>query len=127
MKNFLIRWLVTSLAIFIVANLFGLVYIESLKALVLASLILGILNVFLRPVLIFMTFPLIFFTLGFFIFVINAFILYIVAKLVPGFEVLGFWKTLLAAFLITVFCALINYMIKEKKSLEINHQFKLTN
>ena len=114
---FLIRWLILSLAIFIVANLFGLVYIESLKALVLASLILGILNVFLRPILIFMTFPLTFFTLGLFIIVINGFILYLTAWLVPGFEVLGFGKTILAAFFISILGALINHMIKENKAL----------
>jgi putative membrane protein len=116
MKLFLIRWLILSLAIFIVADLFGLVYIDGLKALVLTSLILGILNVFLRPILIFMTFPLTFFTLGLFIIVINGFILYLTALLVPGFEILGFWKTILAALLISILGALINHMIKEKKA-----------
>jgi putative membrane protein len=116
MREFLTRWLIISLAIFIVANVFGLVYIDSLTALVLASLILGILNVFLRPILIFMTFPLTFLTLGLFIIVINGFILYLVALLVPGFDILGLWKTLLAALLISVLGALINYMIKEKKT-----------
>lgn len=118
MRAFLIRWLVTSLAIFIIANLSGLVYIQSLKALVLGSLILGILNVFLRPALILLTLPLTFFTLGFFIFVINGFILYTVAGLVPGFQVLSFWSALLAALLISILCALINYLIEEKKVLE---------
>ncbi len=118
MRAFLIRWLVTSLAIFIIANLSGLVYIQSLKALVLGSLILGILNVFLRPALILLTLPLTLFSLGFFIFVINGFILYTVAGLVPGFQVLSFWSALLAALLISILCALINYLIEEKKVLE---------
>ena len=118
MRTFLIRWSVTSLAIFIVANLSGLLYIESLQALILGSLILGILNVFLRPVLIFLTLPLTLFTLGLFIFVINGFILYTVAGLVPGFQVLSFWSALLAALLISIVCALINHLIKEKEVLE---------
>jgi len=123
MRTFLIRWLVISLAIFVVANLSGLIYIDSLKALILGSLILGILNVFLRPILIFLTLPLTFFTLGLFIFVINGFILYTVAGLVPGFQILSFWKALLAALLISILCALINYVIKEQKSSQLEITF----
>ncbi len=55
MSLFLIRWFVLTLAIFIVANLFHLIYIENFTALVLASLILGILNAIVRPILIFLT------------------------------------------------------------------------
>lgn len=124
MRTFLIRWLVISLAIFVVANLSGLIYIESLKALVLGSLIVGILNVFLRPILIFLTLPLTFFTLGLFIFVINGFILYTVAGLVPGFQILSFWKALVAALLISMLSALINYVIKEQKSSQLEIRFR---
>lgn len=112
-----------SLAIFVVANISGLIYIDSLRALVLGSLILGILNVFLRPILIFLTLPLTFFTLGLFLFVINGFLLYTVAGLVPGFEVLSFWRALLATLLISMLCALINYVIKEQKSSQLQIRF----
>jgi putative membrane protein len=114
MKRFFLRWFVTSLAIFIVANIFNLIYIQDLKALILGSLILGILNVFLRPVLVFLTLPLNIFTLGVFLFVINGFILYAVSGLVPGFEIASFWKAILAALLISIISALINWMVREE-------------
>ena len=85
------------MAIFIVANIFNLIYIQDLKALILGSLILGILNVFLRPILVLLTLPLNIFTLGLFLFAINGFILYVVSGLVPGFQIAGFWKAVLAA------------------------------
>ncbi len=108
------RWLVLSLAIFIVANVTNLIYIGDLKALILGSLILGILNVFLKPVLIFFTLPLTVITLGLFILVINGIVLYLVSFLVSGFEIGGFGKAFLAAFLISILAMLINWVIKDK-------------
>jgi len=55
--------------------------------------------------------------------VINGFILYTVAGLVPGFQILSFWKALLAALLISILCALINYVIKEQKSSQLEITF----
>ena len=55
MKTFLLKWFVTAVSIFIVANLFNLIYVENLAVLILAALILGILNVFVRPMLLILT------------------------------------------------------------------------
>jgi putative membrane protein len=85
MKAFLIKWLVTVVSIFIVANLFNLIYVENLVVLVLAALVLGILNAFVRPMLLLLTLPINILSLGFFTLVINAFLLYVVAGLVPSF------------------------------------------
>jgi len=106
--------MILSLAIFIVANITSLIYIDSFTALVLGSLILGILNVFLRPILIFFTLPLTVMSLGIFLLVINAAVLYLVSFLVSGFEIQGFGKAFLAALLITILSTLINWMIKDK-------------
>jgi putative membrane protein len=114
MSHFLIRWFILTLAIFIVANVFHLIYIENFTALVLASLILGILNAILRPILIFLTLPINILSLGLFVLVINAFILVIVSMMVGGFEIGSFWKAFLAALLITIFSAILNYMVREK-------------
>jgi putative membrane protein len=115
MSHFLIRWFILALAIFIVANVFHLIYIENFTALILASLFLGILNAILRPVLIFLTLPINILSLGLFILVINAFILIIVSMLVGGFEIGGFGKAFLAALLITIFSAILNHMVREKQ------------
>ena len=64
---------------------------ESLTTAIIAAAILGIINIFLRPVLLILTLPLTILTLGIFAFVLNALMLLLVAYFVPGFEVAGFF------------------------------------
>jgi len=61
-----------------------------------AALLLGVANTFVRPVLVFFTLPITVLTLGFFLIVINAAVLGLVAALLSGFHVAGFWSALLA-------------------------------
>lgn len=121
MKAFLLKWFITGISIFIVANLFGIIYIENLKALVLAALILGILNAILRPFLIILTLPINIFTLGLFTFVINGFLLYTVSGLVSGFEIDSFWRAFLAALLISMINALMNSLIHKEPQVRVTY------
>jgi putative membrane protein len=102
MRPFLVRWLVTTIAVAVVAFVFkssGIRY-DSWTALIGASLLLGIANAFIRPVLLLLSFPFILVTMGLFIFVINALMLWMVAGLVPGFHVDGFWGAFFGSILI---------------------------
>ncbi len=121
MKTFLLKWLITAVSIFIVANIFGIIYIENLKALVLASLILGILNVILRPILILLTLPINILTLGLFTLVINGFLLYAVSGLVSGFEIASFGRAFLGAVLISIVNALINFVVHKKPQVRVTY------
>ena len=121
MKTFLLKWFVTAVSIFIVANLFNLIYVENLAVLILAALILGILNVFVRPMLLILTLPINIISLGLFTFVINAFLLYVVAGLVSGFEITGFWRALLAAILISIVNAMINILIHREPKVTVHY------
>jgi len=112
-RAFFLRWFVLSLAIFIVANITNLIYINNLKTLILGSLILGILNVFFKPILIFFTLPLSIMTLGLFILIINGVVLYLVSFLVSGFEIQSFGKAFLAAIFLTILGAFINWIVKD--------------
>jgi putative membrane protein len=120
MKAFLIKWLVTAVSIFIVANLFGLIYIENLKVLIFAALVLGILNAFFRPFLLLLTLPINLLSLGLFTLIINAFLLYAVAGLVSGFEIASFWKAFWAALLISIVGAMINFIIHKEPRITIH-------
>ena len=119
MKAFLTKWLVTVVSIFIVANLFNLIHVESLAVLVLAALVLGILNAFVRPMLLLLTLPINILSLGFFTLVINAFLLYVVAGLVPGFEITGFFRAFLAALLISLINAMTNFLLHKEPKIRI--------
>ena len=121
MRKFLLKWFVTTVSIFIVANLFHLIHFSDLKVLVLAALVLGILNAFLRPVLIFLTLPINILTLGLFTLIINAFMLYAASGIVPGFEITGFWKAFWAALLISLVSAMINFIIHKESNVSIHY------
>ncbi len=121
MRKFLLKWFVTTVSIFIVANLFHLIHFSDLQILVLAALVLGILNVFLRPVLIFLTLPINILSLGLFTLIINAFMLYAASGIVPGFEITGFWKAFWAALLISLVSAMINFIIHKESNVSIHY------
>jgi len=102
MTAFVLRWLVTTIAVLVTAHLnIGISY-EGWGALLGASLLLGIINAFIRPILLLLSMPFIIVTLGIFIFVINALLLMLVSKLVPGFLVAGFWNAFFGAIVIGV-------------------------
>lgn len=107
MKAFLIRWLVTTLAVFLAAKIMPGIGYDSIGTLLAASLLLGIVNALIRPVLMLFSLPLILLTLGFFILVLNALMLELVGKLIPGFQVEGFW----AAFFGSIFIGIISWVL----------------
>ncbi len=115
MKKFFIRWLIYFVTIFIVANFLGLMDVDEPGTLVIAALVLGILNAWIRPILIFITLPLNIITLGLFVLIINVFLLWLTAALVPGMAVHGFWYTLLASILISIISSVLNWLITENR------------
>ena len=73
-----------------------------------AALVLGVVNVTIRPILLMLTIPVNVMTLGLFTFVVNAVMLWIVAKVVSGFDIFGFGQALLAALLLSVVSSVLN-------------------
>ncbi len=106
------RWLVITVAILLASMMVSGIRVESLTTAVLAAAILGVINVFLRPVLLILTLPLTILTLGVFAFVLNALMLLLVAYFVPGFEVDGFFSAFLGALIISIVSWIANRFIK---------------
>jgi putative membrane protein len=102
MRHFVFRWIVTTFAVFVAAPIVGINYGESLGCLLGASLLLGIVNAFIRPVLLILSAPLILLTLGFFILIVNGLMLLFVSEIVPCFTVPGFWSATLGAIIISI-------------------------
>ena len=113
MKNLLLRFLVTAVAVMAVAKLLPGIEIDSLFALIMTVVILSILNTFLRPILIFITLPFTVVTLGLFLFIINGIILYLVSLLIDGFEISSLFIAVIASILITIVSSVINWLAKE--------------
>ncbi len=102
MRHFLFRWAITTVAVLVTASLLDGIRYDSVGALLGAALLLGILNAFLRPILLLLMAPLIILTLGLFIFVVNALMLYLVNDLVHGFHVDRFGSAFWGAILISL-------------------------
>lgn len=87
----LVAWAVNVAALYVAELLFGGVQIDGWRPLLLAAAVLGILSALLRPVLVVLSIPLIVLTLGLFLLVINVVVLALTSRLVPGFDITGFW------------------------------------
>ncbi|HEY4284361.1 MAG TPA: phage holin family protein [Chthoniobacterales bacterium] len=101
MRHFVFRWAVTTFAVFVATPIVGLSYSDSWSCLFGASLLLGIVNAFIRPILLILSAPLILLSLGFFIFVVNALMLLGVGQMMPCFHVPGFWNAFFGALIIS--------------------------
>jgi putative membrane protein len=101
MKAFIIRWLCTTVAVAVAAWITGISY-SSAGSLLAVALLLGLVNAFVRPVLLILSFPFIIVTLGFFILLVNTLLFWMVSGLVPGFAVSGFWQAFFAALIVSV-------------------------
>src|ERR1043166_3912581 len=91
LKNFLQRWLINTMAVMAAAKIVPGIECDSILALFAASLLLGIFNALLRPLLWWLSLPLVILTMGLFTLVINALLLYFVGHLVKSFVVANFW------------------------------------
>jgi putative membrane protein len=103
LAGFFIQWGITSFSLWVASLLFNGIRFSSTSALIISALLLGFANAVLRPLLVILTLPLTLLTLGFFLLVINALMLLLVAKLVSGFKISGFWTALFASLFISIF------------------------
>jgi len=101
--KFLIRLLINMVTIMIIAYIFPrLIWVDSWVSALGAAFLLGIVNAIIRPIFVLLTLPLTLVTLGLFLLVINALMLWLVAGLVGGFHVSGFWGAFFGSILISL-------------------------
>lgn len=106
MKNFFLRWVITTIAVMAVAHIVTGIHYTGWGALLTASLVLGLVNAIFKPLLMLLSLPLLIFTFGLFTLVINSFLLKLVGHLVQGFHVAdwgsAFWGSLIIS-VVTLF------------------------
>ena len=98
----LISWLIFALAILLTGYLLGGISISGFGSALLVAIVLGLVNAIIKPIVVFLTLPINILTLGLFTFVINALLILLVAAIVPGFKVKGFWWALLFAIVLSI-------------------------
>lgn len=109
--GFILKWLLNGLAIVITAYLLPGVRLSGFGAALIAALVLGLINTFLKPLLILLTLPLNILTLGLLTFVINALLIMLTSAIVSGFSVDGFWWALLFSLVLSIVSYLLNVML----------------
>ncbi len=114
--RFLLRWLVSALALLLVTKLVAGFHVETFYSALIAALIVGLFNAIIRPVLIVLTLPVSIVTLGLFTFVINAVLLLLASTIVKGFTIDGFLPALMGALILWAVSTLTNWMLHKDKT-----------
>lgn len=103
----LLGWAINAGVLLLLPYLIPAVQVSSFASALLVALMLGLLNVFVRPLLVLLTLPVSLLTLGAFLLVINGLMFWLVSQLLEGFEVTGFWWAVLAAIVYSVLSTLV--------------------
>jgi putative membrane protein len=102
MVGFLLRAAITALGLWVASEIFSGLYFASPMKLLVAAVLLGVVNAFVRPLAFILTLPLTVLSLGLFLLVLNAAMVGLVAWMVPGFEISGFWTAVGAALVVSL-------------------------
>lgn len=100
--NIFVQLLINAIAVFITGYLLPGVHLKDFLTAIIVAVVLGVVNAFIKPVLILLTLPITVLTLGIFVLVINAILILFVGAVVPGFRVDGFWWALLFSLVLTI-------------------------
>ena len=107
----LIKWILSALAVWIVAQVVPGIHVSGPMAALVAALVIGLVNATIGLLVKVITFPLTILTLGLFWFVVNAVMLELASMLVRGFEVHGFVAAFLGAILLSVVSSLLHWLV----------------
>jgi putative membrane protein len=119
MVGFLLRAAISALGLWVASEVFAGLKFESTSKLIVAAVLLGIVNAFVRPLAFILTLPLTVLTLGLFLLVLNAAMVALVAWIVPGFEISGFWTAVGAALIVSLVSWAASSVIGTRGNIEI--------
>lgn len=106
------KWLLSAVALLAIAQIYSGVHISNFGSAMVAALVVGLFNTFLRPLLVVLTFPVTVLSLGLFLFVINALMFWSAASVLDGFEVDSFGAALWGSLLYTLLGMVINLALE---------------
>jgi putative membrane protein len=102
MLKLMVKWLLLASALLFTAYIYDGVEVRSFGSAMFAAFVIGLLNTFVRPVLVVLTLPVTLLTVGLFLFIINALMFWGAAELLEGFEVHGFVAALVGSLIYSV-------------------------
>ena len=113
--NLLLRILITSGLVLLIAHFMPGVHVANFTTALIVAVVLGLLNIFIKPILVILTLPVTIITLGLFLLVINALIILLCTKIVGGFSVDTFWTALIFSIILSVLQSIMNGIFGEGK------------
>src|SRR5450755_4091591 len=119
MLGFLVRAALVALGLWLASVWVAGVYIDSPSTLILAGLLLGIVNSIVRPIAIVLTLPMTILTLGLFLLVINAGMVAMVAWMLPGMHIAGFWSAFWTAMVVSLVSVVGSWFVGPKGKFEL--------
>lgn len=119
MAGFILRGLVAALGLWAATEMLTGFNIDSATTLIVAGLLLGIVNAIVRPFALLLSLPALIFTLGLFLLVVNAAMLGLVALLLPGFHIAGFWTAVGGAIIVSIVSWIGSWFIGPRGRVEI--------
>jgi putative membrane protein len=114
--NILISWLVSALVILTASYILPGVHVENFTAALVTAIVLGVINLFIKPFILLLTLPITLVTFGLFALVINAALILLAGSVVPGFTVDGFWWALLFSIVLSLINAFLNSANKQPQT-----------
>ncbi|HZT41681.1 MAG TPA: phage holin family protein [Chthonomonadaceae bacterium] len=116
MKNWILRWIASAVALYVVANIVPGIHLakNDLGALIVAVIALGLVNSLIRPIIMFFAWPINCLTFGLFGFALNVVLFLIVGQVVPGFKVDGIVPALIGMILMGIISGIINFLLKDR-------------
>ena len=119
MNGFFLRTLITMLGLWLASTLIPGVSISGVGTFILAAVLLGIVNAFVRPIAWVLTLPITLVTLGLFLFVVNAAMFGLVAAMLDGFVVAGFWSAVFGAIVVGLTSTVASWYIGPNGRIEV--------
>ncbi len=117
--GFIARVFITGLGLLLADALLPGVRFDGAGSLWLAALLLGLVNAFVRPLIILVTLPITLLTLGFFLLVVNGMMVLLVAWLMPSFHIAGLWSAILASVIVGLTGWIANAYVGERAKIEV--------
>lgn len=111
MLTLLLVWILNAVALLAVAYLLPGITVASFGSALLAALVLGLLNMLVKPVLVLLTLPITILTLGLFLIVLNALLFWFAGSILRGFQVNGFWWAVAGAILFSIISYLLSSIL----------------
>jgi len=99
----ILKILITAGSLLLLQEFISGIVVENFYTALIVALLLGVVNLTIRPILLILSFPLNFFSLGLFTFVVNGALFWFISTFVEGFRVSGFFVAVLGAFIVSVF------------------------